>query len=47
MTPENFALTMYSLASVGHYDNEFFENAIHMFEESRASPSLQNLGYIV
>ena len=31
MTPENFALSLYACASVGFYDKEFFENAIHQF----------------
>jgi len=28
ITPENFALSLYSCASVGFYDKEFFDNAI-------------------
>lgn len=47
MTPDNFALTLYSCASVGFYDKEFFDNAVNMFQESGETPSIQNLGYII
>lgn len=28
MTSDNFAITLYSCASVGYHDKEFFDNAI-------------------
>jgi hypothetical protein len=34
ITPDNFALTLYSCASVGFYDKQFFDSAITQFKES-------------
>lgn len=47
ITPDNFAVSLYSCASVGFYDKEFFDNAIGQFEQSEKLPSLKNLGYLV
>jgi hypothetical protein len=38
---------LYSCASVGFYDKEFFDNAIGQFLKEDKIPSLRNLGYLV
>lgn len=47
MTPDNFAITLYSCASVGYHDKEFFDNAIDQFTKEGKTPTLQNLGYMI
>lgn len=47
MSPDNFALSLYACASVGFYEQEFFDTAIASFESTGELPSIKNLGYII
>lgn len=44
ITPENLALTLYSCASVGYFNQEFFDDAILSFKEKK--PEIKAIGYI-
>lgn len=43
LTPMNAGLTLYSMASVGFYDQEFYEAVVLQFQAAKAT--LTDLGY--
>ena len=45
-TTENMAISIYSLASIGFHDQEYFESIFMSFLDSNASPHLDQLAML-